>query len=152
MDRELKDTEMNKMLFMHVAMMFGAAAMQQMGKLVNPATGKSEADLPGAQTSIDVLTMLAEKTKGNLDKDEERFLRETLSSLQMNFVETAAAAEKSAAEQKSGEKEKPADKAAEKKADAPAASEEPAPEAPAGPDSGDKSSKTPKFHKSYGEE
>jgi len=64
--------------------------MQQMGKLVDPATGKAEPNLDMAQQTIDLLTMLEAKTKGNLDKDEERLLKETLSSLQLTYVETAA--------------------------------------------------------------
>jgi len=35
--------------------------------------------------------MLQAKTKGNLDKDEDKMLNDVLSSLQMNYVETAAA-------------------------------------------------------------
>ena len=35
--------------------------------------------------------MLEAKTKGNLDKEEERMLRDTLMSLKMNFVETKEA-------------------------------------------------------------
>jgi len=92
MTEEYTKEEMNKVLFVNLVMMFSATAMQQLGKLMNPATKKVELDLAGAQTSIDLLTMLSEKTKGNLDKEEERLLKDTLSALQMNYVETAESA------------------------------------------------------------
>jgi len=80
--------EINKMMFAHLVMMLSSSAMQQLGKLVNPAVGKTQVNLEGAQFTIDLLDALAAKTKGNLDKDEQRMLTETLMTLKMNFVET----------------------------------------------------------------
>ena len=84
--------DLNKAMFMNLVMMFGATAMQQLGKLVNPITQKTEVSLEGAQSSIDMLTMLDAKTKGNLDREEDRLLKQTISTLQMNYVETAQSA------------------------------------------------------------
>lgn len=92
---EAEDTsrkEMDKALFMNLVMMFSTSVMQQLGKIVNPVTKRAEVDLDGAQAAIGMLTMLQAKTAGNLDKDEERFMKQTVSMLQMNFVETAASA------------------------------------------------------------
>ena len=80
--------EINKTMFLHLVMMLSSSAMQQLGKLVNPAIGKTQVNLEGAQFTIDLLDALAAKTKGNLDKDEQRLLTETLMTLKMNFVET----------------------------------------------------------------
>jgi uncharacterized protein DUF1844 len=41
-----------------------------------------------AQTLIDTLGMLAEKTAGHLDPDESRLLDETLTALRFRFVQT----------------------------------------------------------------
>ena len=82
------DKEVYKALFAQLIMSLSSSAMQQLGKLVDPATRKAEVDLEGAQMTIDMLSMLDEKTRGNLDKDEEGMLRSILSSLQMNYVET----------------------------------------------------------------
>jgi len=90
MSEEFKEQNMQKLLLMNLIMMFSGAAMQQMGKLVNPMTGKTEVSIEGAQASIDMLEMLDAKTKGNLDDDEVRLLKQTLSTLQMNFVETSS--------------------------------------------------------------
>jgi hypothetical protein len=79
----------SRALFAELVMMLSTSAMQQLGKLVNPATGKAELNLEAAQFSIDMLDMLKEKTRGNLDREEESMLAGVLSSLQMNFVEAA---------------------------------------------------------------
>ena len=44
-----------------------------------------------AQTFIDTLGMLQEKTKGNLDADEGQLLNETLVALRFRFVQQAGA-------------------------------------------------------------
>lgn len=141
MAKEFSEAEMNKVLFLNLVMMFHANAMQQLGKLVNPITGKTEIDLHGAQASIDILTMLAEKTRGNLDKEEERLLRETISSLQVNYVETAESVPSKVDKQQGKEGD-----------DGP---KESVPEAAATDaakhDSDEVSRKAPKFHKNYGE-
>jgi hypothetical protein len=89
MTEENARNDMNKALFAELVMMLSSSAMQQLGKLVHPATGKAEVNLEAAQVTIDLLVMLKEKTKGNLDSDEEAMLGGMLSSLQMNFVETS---------------------------------------------------------------
>ncbi|MEW5693195.1 MAG: DUF1844 domain-containing protein [Candidatus Hydrogenedentota bacterium] len=75
------------------------AAFMQMGKTVNPITGKTEKDLPGAKSTIDLLEMFEAKTKGNLDNDEEKFLRDTLTMLRLNYVEEVKTEESKPKEQ-----------------------------------------------------
>lgn len=48
-----------------------------------------EPDLEMARYNIDVLEMLAEKTKGNLSPQEQQMLKNTLSDLRMGFVSMA---------------------------------------------------------------
>lgn len=76
----------NKILFMHLVSMLAMSAIQQMGKLVNPGTGKAEINLEAAQATIDMLDMLELKTRGNLDAEESKLLKDTLMSLKMNYV------------------------------------------------------------------
>ena len=64
-----------------------AGAMQQMGKIASPMTGKIERDIEMAKFSIDILGMLETKTKGNLSEDEQRFLGHVLYELRLNFVD-----------------------------------------------------------------
>jgi sorbitol-specific phosphotransferase system component IIBC len=50
-------------------------------------TQKIEKDVNAASATIDMLCMLREKTKGNLSKYEEDILANSISSLQMNYVD-----------------------------------------------------------------
>ncbi len=88
--------------------MLYSAAMQQMGKLVNPLTNKIEKNLEHAKLSIDMLSMVEEKTRGNLSDEEARFLADSLFQLRMNYVDEA----KKTAE---GEKEAPKEEKKAKK-------------------------------------
>ncbi|MDD5676847.1 MAG: DUF1844 domain-containing protein [Kiritimatiellae bacterium] len=81
-------SDINKMLFMHLVSMLAMSAIQQMGKLVDPATGKAETNLDAAQATIDMLDMLELKTRGNLDAEETKLIKDTLMSLKMNYVES----------------------------------------------------------------
>ena len=89
---DLSEAELYKALFVNLVVSLASSAMQHMGKIVNPATGKAEIDLEAAQSTIDMMDMLEVKTRGNRDDEEERLLRNAISSLQLNFVETAQAA------------------------------------------------------------
>lgn len=73
--------------FLSLVFSLSAAAMQQMGKISNPITNKTEKNLEQAKVSIDIIEMLVEKTKGNLTVEENKFLSSTLSDLQLNFVD-----------------------------------------------------------------
>ena len=64
-----------------------ASAMVQLGMAPGPEGEKREApDLPMARQVIDTLEMLAEKTRGNLDAEEERLLQSVLYEVRMSFV------------------------------------------------------------------
>ena len=79
--------EMQKQLFLHLIIMLSSSAMQQLGKVVNPLTGKVERNLEQARFSIDTLAMLKDKTRGNLSEDLAKLLDSVLMELRMNFVE-----------------------------------------------------------------
>jgi hypothetical protein len=58
------------------------------GDITEPGTGsKGEADLEAAARIIEVLTMLQEKTRGNLIAEEERLLDDLLYELRLRFVQ-----------------------------------------------------------------
>ncbi|HEY2108028.1 MAG TPA: DUF1844 domain-containing protein, partial [Candidatus Binataceae bacterium] len=64
-------------------------ALMHLGEIPDPMTNQQERDLPAAQHMIDILGMLQEKTRGNLDHEEEGLLRSVLFDLRMKYVETA---------------------------------------------------------------
>jgi hypothetical protein len=63
------------------------AAAVYLGDQRDPMTGLTAVNLTSAGHAIDVLTMLQEKTRGNLTDDEERFLDGALYELRMKYVE-----------------------------------------------------------------
>jgi len=79
--------EKNQLLFMQLVMMFHGLTMHQLGKIKNPVTDKIERDLTGAQSSIDMLDMLKERTRNNLTPEEDRFLTTMLKELKLNYVD-----------------------------------------------------------------
>jgi hypothetical protein len=69
------------------------AALQHLG--VSIAEGddpKPEVNLQAAQQTIDILEMLAEKTKGNLSEEEDKLLGTLLYDLRMRYVEATRGA------------------------------------------------------------
>jgi len=86
---KMTQEEMQSILFSQLIIMLATSAMQQMGKLVNPATGKTETNLEGAQATIDLIDMLRVKTEGNLNEQEQKLIKDTLHSLHMNYLETS---------------------------------------------------------------
>ena len=79
----------NKALFVNMISMLTMSAMQQLGKIINPETGKAEINLEAAQAVIGMLDMLNAKTQGNLDEEERKILADTLTMLKLNYVETS---------------------------------------------------------------
>ncbi|UCD63570.1 MAG: DUF1844 domain-containing protein [Candidatus Zixiibacteriota bacterium] len=72
---------------MQLVLSLQAGAMQQLGKVVSPFTGKVERDLTMAKHTIDILGMLETKMKGNLSEDEQKFLGHVLYELRLNYVD-----------------------------------------------------------------
>lgn len=64
-------------------------AMMGLGAYGDPQTGRVVVDIVGAQFAIDLLTVLEEKTKGNLSADEAKELAEILHHLRARFVQIA---------------------------------------------------------------
>ncbi len=81
-------------LFQHLVVMFQTLAIQQMGKLTSPITGKVERDLHQAKITVDMLGMIQKKTEGNLDENEKKILDTVMMELQMNYIDETARAEK----------------------------------------------------------
>lgn len=73
--------------FISLIMMIQDSAMYGLGKLINPMTQKVERNLAQAKIAIDMLEMISQKTKGNLNDNEKRFVETTLTQLRLNYVE-----------------------------------------------------------------
>jgi hypothetical protein len=74
-------------LFLQLVLGLQQAAMVSLGKLMNPMTGKIEKNLEGAKNTIDTLSAIESRTRGNLESDEQRVLTQVLTDLRMNYVD-----------------------------------------------------------------
>jgi hypothetical protein len=57
-----------------------------LGEVENPLTKKKEKNLQRAKYSIDLLSIIEEKTRGNLSDQEKTLLEQVLYDLRMRFV------------------------------------------------------------------
>jgi hypothetical protein len=64
-----------------------SSALMHLGELPDPGGGESVKDLPLAKQTIDIISMLQEKTKGNLDAAEESLLQSLLYDLRVKYVD-----------------------------------------------------------------
>ncbi len=101
-------------LFMGLVFSLTQSAFIGLGKLPDPMSGKIERNLEQASQTIDLLVALQEKTKGNLEAEEEKFLSSTIGDLRLNYVDEV---NKSQSEEttKSEEKEKVSETSENKK-------------------------------------
>jgi hypothetical protein len=62
-------------------------ALMHLGEIASPVSGKVEIDVPVAKQMIDIIGMLREKTRGNLNASEDRLMEDILFDLRMKYVE-----------------------------------------------------------------
>jgi uncharacterized protein DUF1844 len=74
-------------LFLQLVLGLSQAGMIALGKLMNPMTRKVEVNLEAARDTIDTLEAIEARTRGNLESDEERVLRQALTDLRLNYVQ-----------------------------------------------------------------
>ena len=74
-------------LFLQLVLGLQQSGMMALGKLMNPISRKIETHLDMARDTIDTLAALEARTRGNLEPDEERVLRQVLTDLRMNYLD-----------------------------------------------------------------
>ena len=82
-----------------------AEGLVSLGAMEHPITKKQEKNLTHASFVIDTLEMLQEKTKGNLDDQENSSLEEVLHQLRMLYVSETKPKEENKVEEKQEEKQ-----------------------------------------------
>jgi hypothetical protein len=75
--------------FDHLVQQFYLSAMLQMGAGTQEGQ-RPRVDIMGARATVDLLGVLAEKTKGNLTPAEDRMLQSVLFELRMAFLELSS--------------------------------------------------------------
>ena len=84
-----QDSGQQKVDFTSILFSFIHTALVQLGDLEDPVRKTLHEDLEGAHQMIDILECLQQKTKGNLDANEERYLSGALFDLRMRYMEKA---------------------------------------------------------------
>jgi Domain of unknown function (DUF1844) len=97
-------------LFAQLVLQLSNMAAMLLGKVAHPESGKVVRDLESARLFIDQLEMLEVKTRGNLSKEENNLLKQTLMTLRLAFVEAAEepAAKPAEAQPQAAKAEEPA--------------------------------------------
>ena len=72
--------------FTSFIMSLSTSALIYLGQVPDPVSGKTITDLVGARQTIDLISLLKEKTAGNLTPDEEGLIDGALYDLRMLFV------------------------------------------------------------------
>ncbi len=103
-------SEMLDPYFFQLVLSLQGGAMQQMGKIASPLTGKIECNLDMAKSSIDMLAMVKEKTGGNLTEEEKQLIEHALYELRMNYVDELKKPAEATTESKPAEAESSGDK------------------------------------------
>ncbi|MBS1538524.1 MAG: DUF1844 domain-containing protein [Bacteroidetes bacterium] len=75
-----------KIDFSGIVQMFQMEGYVALGKLKHPATDTIEKNLDHASFIIDLISVIEDKTRGNLTDGEQRFIQQTLQDLRLNYV------------------------------------------------------------------
>jgi hypothetical protein len=73
--------------FATLVLSLGSSAVMYLGQEDGPDGKKTTRNLPMAKHAIDLLTVLEQKTKGNLSSEEEQILESLLFDLRLRYVE-----------------------------------------------------------------
>ena len=77
---------MPEVTFPAFVMSLNTSALYHLGEISDPATGTRIVDLDLAKHAIDTLALIQNKTKGNLEKDEDQLLKNILYDIKIRFV------------------------------------------------------------------
>lgn len=80
---------MPEVTFQAFVMSLNTSVLYHLGEIPDPVTGKREHDLDLARHGIDTLTLMEEKTKGNLTDEEAKMLRDILYDAKMKYVQAS---------------------------------------------------------------
>lgn len=77
----LPEADFNSLIFS-----LSSTVLLHLGEIPDPQSNRKRKDLPLAKHTIDTIAMLREKTQGNLDAEEQRFIDTVLTDLRWRFV------------------------------------------------------------------
>jgi len=84
--RQQQSPPLPEVTFTSLIFSLSSSALYHFGEIADPQTGQKKKDLALAKHAIDTIAMLKDKTKGNLTKEEERFIDSVLTDLRWRYV------------------------------------------------------------------
>ena len=85
-ERQEPEIHLPEINFATFIISLNASALVHLGVLEDPASGKKVKNLAMGKQTIDILSMMEEKTRGNLSKEEESMLKNILYDLKIIYV------------------------------------------------------------------
>ena len=89
-DELVEPDDFQPMSFDIFVLSLNASALIHLGESREPSVPAEPVNLPLARQTIDMLSMLEEKTRGNLTGEEERLLHQILFDLRMRYSRCAS--------------------------------------------------------------
>jgi hypothetical protein len=86
-----EDAALGPIDFSTFVVSLASSALVHLGDAPSPESGKVEKSLAQGKQVIDLLGLLQEKTRGNLNDDESKLLQALLLDLRLRYVEAAKA-------------------------------------------------------------
>ncbi len=85
-DAQPETTAEPEINFVSFVVSLATQALMQMGQMSPPPGVDLKKDKNGARQTIEILSMLEKKTRGNLEKEEASLIEEVLHNLRMSFL------------------------------------------------------------------
>jgi len=85
-EKQDAEAELPEINFPTFIISLNASALVNLGAIEDPASGTKVKNLSIAKQTIDILSMLEEKTQGNLSEEEEKILKNILYDLRIIYV------------------------------------------------------------------
>ncbi|MEO5820505.1 MAG: DUF1844 domain-containing protein [Vicinamibacteraceae bacterium] len=77
------------MSFGDLVLMLATMAAVHLGEVGDPVTGETQRNLPAAGQMIDLLSVIQQKTQGNLDGEEVQLIDAWLYELRLKYIDAS---------------------------------------------------------------
>lgn len=85
-DRQRAEADYPPITFSDFIVSLSTSAIFHFGDIPDPVSGKAEKNLGAAKQTIDILGIIEQKTRGNLDDNEKKLMEAVLFELRMRYV------------------------------------------------------------------
>jgi hypothetical protein len=88
-EKEKEFTPLPEVNFSSFLLSLSSSILLHLGEIADPQSGEKKKDLALAKQTIDIITLLKDKTEGNLTEEEKNLLEHLLYDLRMRFVKAS---------------------------------------------------------------